>query len=86
LEISSIEKTSLYGTCKDKENIREIFHKKEALWAVFSFGVKFRQNVKNKNKMVPVFRKKKFNVFLGPHLNFAFSLVAVMDSLDLQFC
>jgi hypothetical protein len=39
---------------------------------VFSFGVKFCQNVKNKNKMVPVSREKKVNFFLGPHLNFDF--------------
>jgi hypothetical protein len=49
---------------------------------VFSFGVKFRQNVKNKNKKVPVSREKKIKFFLGPHLNFAFSLVAVFECLD----
>jgi hypothetical protein len=49
---------------------------------VFSFGVKFRQNVKNKNKMVPVSRKKIKFYFLGPNLNFAFSLVAGFECLD----
>jgi hypothetical protein len=71
LEISFVEKTSLYGRYKHKENIREMFLKKEALWAVFSFCVKFHPNVKNKNKMFPVSRGKKVN-FFGPDLNFAF--------------
>jgi hypothetical protein len=60
-----------------------MFLKKEALWAVFSFGMKFCQNVSNKNKMVPVSRKKKVNIFLGPHLNFTFNLVAVFECLDM---
>jgi hypothetical protein len=72
LKFSFVEKTSLYGTCKHKKNIREMFLKKEALWVVFSFGVKFCQNVKNKNKMVPVSRGKKVNFFGDSHLNFDF--------------
>jgi hypothetical protein len=37
-----------------KEKINEFFQEKEALWAVFSFGAKFCQNAKHRNKMVPV--------------------------------
>jgi hypothetical protein len=32
----------------------KINYKEEALWAVFSFGTKIRQNAKHRNKMVPV--------------------------------
>ncbi len=61
-----------------KEKINEFFYEKEALWALFSFGAKFRQNEKHRNKMVPVAWKNKLKFFWAT-FEPCFQLVAVFE-------
>jgi len=81
LEISFVGKNFTGWYLQKQKKKLTNFYEKEALWAVFSFGAKLRQNAKHRNKMVPVAWNKKLKFFWAT-FEPCFQLVAVLECLD----